>query len=145
MESLYLPVKEIHNILRWIVLLLAVVTIVKYLIGWFGKSSFKTLDNRLSLFYVSSLDLQLLIGLFLYFFLSPVTQSVMQLGSMQLDDPNSRFFAIEHPAAMLMGIICAHIGRVALKKAQGDTAKFKRGAIWFLLSLILILGRMPWS
>ena len=144
MEQFYLPVKEIHSILRWVVLALALVTIVKYLMGWMSKSSFKSLDNRLSLFYVSSLDLQLLIGLFLYFFLSPVTQSVMQLGNAQLADANARFFAIEHPAAMLLGIICAHIGRVACKKATTDASRFKRGAIWFTLSLILILARMPW-
>jgi uncharacterized membrane protein len=144
MEQLYLPVKEIHNILRWLVLALAVITIVKYFMGWMSKSQFKTLDNRLSLFYVSSLDLQLLLGLFLYFFLSPVTQSVMQLGDAQLEDPKARFFAIEHPATMLLGIICAHIGRVACKKASTDNMKFKRGVIWFTLSLILILSRMPW-
>src|SRR5258706_7148475 len=125
MEHLYLPVKDIHNILRWIVLALALITIVKYFMGWIGKSLFKSLDNVLSLIYVSSLDVQLLLGLFLYFFLSPVTQSVIQLGDRQLEDPNARFFAIEHPAIMLLGIIFAHVGRIASKKAATDSSKFK--------------------
>ncbi|HYV94431.1 MAG TPA: hypothetical protein VE978_21845 [Chitinophagales bacterium] len=141
MEQLYLPVKEIHNILRWVVLALAVITIVKYFMGWMSKSSFKSLDNRLSLFYVSSLDLQFLIGLLLYFFLSPLTHP----GNVDMDNANSRFFAIEHPATMLLGIIFAHVGRVASKKATTDTTRFKRGAIWFILSLIMILARMPWA
>jgi hypothetical protein len=69
----------------------------------------------------------------------------MQLGGAQLEDSKALFFAIEHPATMLLGIISAHIGRVACKKATTDTSKFKRGAIWFTLSLILILARMPWQ
>jgi hypothetical protein len=144
MEQLYLPVKNIHNIIRWLFLVIAVITIVKYFLGWKNKSQFKLPDNRLSLIYVSILDLQFLIGVFIYFFLSHITQSVIQLGDAPLQDANTRFFAIEHPAIMVLGIIFAHVGRVVMKKATTDQAKFGRGAIWFTLSLILILAGMPW-
>ncbi|HZX74240.1 MAG TPA: hypothetical protein VFE57_07465 [Cyclobacteriaceae bacterium] len=139
MEQYYSIVKDIHSYLRWIILALAIITVLKYLVGWLGKKKFVSIDDRLSLFFVSSLDLQLLLGLVLYFFLSPVTQS----GS-QFDPATVRFYTMEHPMIMLLAIILAHVGRVLVKKSASDNIRFKRGTIFFGLSLLLILSRMPW-
>lgn len=139
MEQYYGLVKEIHSYIRWIILALGVITFLKYLIGWLGKKKFVSIDNRLSLFFVSSLDLQLLFGLALYFFLSPVTQS-----NSQFDPATVRFYTMEHPMIMLLAIILAHVGRVMIKKSATDDARFKRGTIFFGISLLLILSRMPW-
>ena len=139
MEQYYSIVKDIHSYLRWIILALAIITVLKYLVGWLGKKKFVSIDDRLSLFFVSSLDLQLLLGLVLYFFLSPVTQS----GS-QFDPVTVRFYTMEHPMIMLLAIILAHAGRVLVKKSASDNIRFKRGTIFFGLSLLLILSRMPW-
>jgi len=144
MDTIYSTVKDVHSSFRWIVLALAVAVIVIFAIGWFSKKKFGRLDNTLSLLYMISCDLQLMLGLTLYFFLSPITQSAIQFGSLQMEDPNVRFFAIEHPITMILGIACAHIGRISSKKGLTDSSKFKRGTIWFLLSLILIVSRMPW-
>ena len=140
MEQYYSLVKEIHSYLRWLILLLAVITVVKYLAGWMGKKSFGSIDNRLSLFFVSALDLQLIFGLCLYFFLSPVTQS----GS-QFDPATVRFYSMEHPMIMLVAIILAHVGRVMVKKSATNDLKFKRGTIFFGIALLLMLSRMPWQ
>lgn len=144
MEQLYLPIKEFHSGLRWIILALAAIVVIKYLAGWVGKKRFTSLDNKLSLFYVSALDIQLLLGLVLYFFLSPVTLSAIQFGGYAIDDPNVRFYAMEHPVTMVLAIIIAHIGRVMVKRSKTDHAKFMRGTLMFGLSVIFMLSRMPW-
>jgi uncharacterized membrane protein len=144
MDQYYLPVRDIHSYLRWLIIGLAVITVVKYLLGWIGKRKFTSVDNRLSLFFITSLDIQLLLGLVLYFFLSPITQSAIQFGGYQLEDPNVRFYAIEHPVIMVLAIVFAHVGRVVVKRTDSDRLKYKRGTILFAISLILMLSRMQW-
>jgi hypothetical protein len=143
MDSLYSFIKEAHSGWRWIVLVLAIAAVIDFAMGLISKRSFKPIDNRLSLFYMISCDIQLLLGLLLYFVLSPVTQSAFQDGN-EMSDPTARFYAVEHPVTMLLAIVFAHVGRIASKKASADSKKFQRGLIWFLLSLIFMLSRMPW-
>ncbi len=63
----------VHNILRWIVLILLVVALVRAFWGWFGKREWTSTDRKVGMFYSVSLDIQLLLGLILYFVLSPLT------------------------------------------------------------------------
>ena len=60
-------VAQIHSILRWLVLIVAIYAIVKSLIGMMNKSSFTESDNKAGLFLTIVCDMQLLIGLVLYF------------------------------------------------------------------------------
>ncbi|MEO5675578.1 MAG: hypothetical protein ABIQ74_13125 [Chitinophagales bacterium] len=130
--------------MRWIILGFALITLILFYSGWIRKKKFTTSDNRASLIYMIACDIQLLAGLALYFFISPVTHGFFQSGSGALEDAGIRFYSLEHPVLMLLGIAAAHIGRIASKKATDDQVKFKRGAIWFTISIILILVRMPW-
>ncbi|MBA3648896.1 MAG: hypothetical protein H0W62_10175 [Chitinophagales bacterium] len=145
MQQFYLPIKDFHSYWRWLVLALAVIVIIKYLIGWLNKGKFSLADDRLGLFYMISMDVQLLIGLLLYFFLSPITQSAIQFGGYQMEDDNVRFYAIEHPAAMVLAVVFAHVGRVLSKKGINDNVRFKRGTILFAISLIIMLAMIPWT
>ena len=144
MEQLYLPVKDIHSYLRWIILALIVVVVIKYVMSWLSKNKFTSLDSRLSLFLVTALDIQFLLGLCLYFLLSPFTKSGMAFSSTAMSDPQTRFYAVEHPVTMLLAIVFAHVGRSMMKKASTDESKFKKGSLWFGLSLLFMLSRMPW-
>lgn len=144
MNQFYPLVKDIHSYWRWLILALAVFVIIKYLAGWLGKQKFTSLDNRLNLFFITALDIQLLLGLLLYFFLSPITHLAMKATASAMSDSTIRLYSIEHPLTMLIAIALAHIGRVMVKRSATDTAKFKRGFIYFTLSLIFMLSRMPW-
>ena len=143
MEDLYPTIKEIHSFLRWIVLAAVIIVVVKYLVSWLSGNKFSQLDNRISLISIISLDIQLLLGLILYFFLSPFTKDIFNTG-FSMQDAQSRFYAIEHPVSMLLAIVFAHVGRTLMKKSTNDRMKFKRGTVWFALSLIFMLARMPW-
>ncbi|MCY7411132.1 MAG: hypothetical protein LH473_12740 [Chitinophagales bacterium] len=138
---MYTLLKEFHSEFRWLVLALAVIVVIIFLIGFIAKRKYGKAENLTSLFYMISCDIQLLAGLVLYIFLSPATSSF----AIDMSDPTSRFQSVEHPVTMLLAIVFAHIGRSKSKNAATDASKFKKGLIWFALSLIFMLSRMPWN
>jgi len=134
----------IHGNLRWVVLVLAVLAVVKYYMGWMSKKPFSPMDKRISMFYTASLDTQLLIGLILYIFLSPVTKMAFSNMGGAMKSPVLRFWAVEHITMMVLVVIVAHVGSVVSRKAKTDTDKYKKGFIYFAISLVLILMAIPW-
>lgn len=129
-----------HSYLRWVVLILALITVVKYLNGWLQKKSFTASENKISLFYSIAMDIQLIVGLVLYLFLSPITNSF----HIDMKDTFSRFWGMEHITMMILSVALVHIGRVMVKKAKTDSYRFSKGTIYFLLSLLIMLASIPW-
>lgn len=142
---MYTGFLHLHNTLRWLVLLSLVITLVKYVSGWLANQSWKKTDNILGIVFTSLMDLQLLTGLVLYFFLSPVTKLAMSDFGAAMKDPGLRFYAVEHFSMMLIAVVLVHIGRAKSKKAKTDSAKFKTATIFFLIALVVILAAIPWS
>lgn len=64
---MYTGFLHLHDTLRWILLLSLVTTLVKYLIGWLGSQRWKKTDNLMGIVFTSLMDIQLLVGLVLYF------------------------------------------------------------------------------
>lgn len=142
---MYTGFLHLHNTLRWLVLLSLVITLVKYVSGWLANQSWKKTDNILGIVFTSLMDIQLLTGLVLYFFLSPVTKLAMSDFGAAMKDPGLRFYAVEHFSMMLIAVILVHIGRAKSKKAKTDLAKFKTATIFFLIALVVILAAIPWN
>ena len=135
----------LHSILRWVLLLSLVITLVKYILGWMGNQPWKKIDNVLGIVFTSLMDIQLLIGLVLYFFLSPITKLALSDFGGAMKDDGLRFYAVEHFSMMLIAVVLVHIGRAKSKKAKSDIGKFRIASIFFLLALVLILAAIPWS
>ena len=142
---MYSGILVLHNTLRWLILLSIAVTIFKYLTGWLGKQPWKKIDNILGIVFTSLMDLQLLIGLSLYFFLSPVTKMAMSDFGAAMKDDTLRFYAVEHISIMVIAVTLVHVGRAKSKKAKTDVDKFRIASIFFLAALVLILAGIPWS
>lgn len=136
---------SIHSWLRWIILLASIVVIVKSLAGLFGGGEYKKLDNILAASFVGFMHLQLLIGLVLYVFLSPVTTSAFQNMSEAMSDPAIRYWAVEHITVMILAVVAAQAGRSISKKSDDSVVKFRFQAIFFGISLFLMLTRIPWD
>lgn len=141
---MYQGLLHTHNLFRWIVLILALLAIYQYVSGWLQKKNFSKADNRIAVLYISSLHLQLLIGLVLYFFLSPITKVALNDFGLAMKDAVLRFWAVEHFVMMLLAIIIAQVGRIISKKRTIDEQKFKIGAVYFIISLLIILLSIPW-
>ncbi|MCB2180152.1 hypothetical protein KQH54_03420 [bacterium] len=145
MQNLYPIILAIHNLLRWGILILALITIATTLFALITKKPWNARLSQLGLFYTISLDMQLLFGLLLYFIFSPYTQTFFGNISASMSNPTLRFFSIEHILIMVIAIVFAHIGSASRKKDLADEKKLRRAAIFFAISLILILSGIPWG
>jgi len=68
---------------------------------------------------MAALDLQMLIGLILYFALSPITgEGIRHIGT-AMGNAGLRFWTVEHPFGMVIGLALAHIGRGLRSGAVG--------------------------
>ena len=144
---MYEFVVAVHNILRWVVVILGVVVVVRAFWGWLGKKEWNNTERRLGVFFTSSVDAQLLLGVLLYFVFSNWgLKAILEQGmSFVMAETEYRFFAIEHAFYMILAMIFAHLGSALPKRVDEDQSKYKRAALWFGLSLLLILAGIPWG
>ncbi len=140
MDILHTILVDLHSINRWTVLLFGFLVLFYAGLGWLGKRTWQPADQRYAKLYIIFLDIQLLLGLLLYFVFSPITTSGFEY---VFGNPASRFFLLEHSIMMLLAVIIAHVGASRVKKAQAEE-KFKRAFIFYGVSLLLILVSIPW-
>lgn len=131
----------LHSLVRWLILFFGIVTIINGISGMGGSKPFTGGHKRVAMFLMISCDIQLLLGLGLYF-MGP-WWGLLSSGAAMADKMN-RFFTVEHSVGMLVAIILIHLGYAATKKDISDAAKFKR-MFWFtFIALLIILGTIPW-
>jgi hypothetical protein len=51
---------------------------------------------------------------------------------------------VEHSFVMLLAVVCAHVGGILSRKGKTEMAKYRGAAVAFIISLLLILGGIPW-
>ena len=141
---MYPVILGLHNIIRWFVLVFGILACGRAILGWAGKKEWTQAEKKFGIFFTSAIDTQLLLGFLLYFVLSPITKSAFRDFGAAMAAPGIRFFAADHVAAMILGVVFAHIGSALSKKAENSDEKFKRAAIWFGLAVIVILAGIPW-
>lgn len=143
---MYSTVLAIHNIIRWVVLILGALAVLRALIGWLGKQAWIPADRKIGSFFAMALDIQMLLGLILYLFFSPFGLKAFSNLDMSaiMGQPEMRFFAVEHILFMVLAIVFAHLGVSLPRKADKPNKKHRLAAIWLGLAFILILLGMPW-
>jgi len=136
-----------HNIMRWVVVILGLVAVALAFWGWFGKKEWTASERKIGIFFTSAVDVQLLLGVVLYFVFSNWgLKAILDQGmSFVMGSTEYRFFAVEHAFFMILGVVFAHLGSMLPKKVDDSQSKFKRAAIWFSLALLVILAGIPWS
>lgn len=143
MSTLNLILQSLHNLTRWAVVIVGVIVIVRGFTGWLRGRRFNKDDDRFGLFYTSFFDVQVLLGLILYF-------SKGWFGVLTADfaaamrASGTRFFAMEHLLLMLVGLVIAHVARSRSRKAASDVLKHRWAALGYLLSFVLMLAAVPW-
>jgi hypothetical protein len=135
---------NVHSIVRWFALIIGIVIAVLSWLGWLGKKDWSERDRKWGMYFTIAMDIQLLLGLLLYFFFSPITRIAFQNFSAAMSNRGLSFFAIEHPLAMILAVVFAHLGSALSKKAPDSVSKYKRAAIWYSLSILLMIIGMPW-
>ena len=133
-----------HSWLRWLVLLAVLMAVARAAGGVSTRRPWTPVDDRAGMWMTASLDLQMLIGIVLYGFLSPVTKSAFVDMAAAMRAAPIRFFVVEHPVGMIVAIALAHIGRGRARKAATSEAKHKTALIFFGLALLVLLLSIPW-
>lgn len=140
---LYAVVLLIHSYLRWLVILAGLMAFGRAVSGTSGRKPWTPADDRAGFWFVTALDLQMLLGIFLYGFLSPFTRQAFGDFGAAMKDPTQRFWAVEHLAGMLIGLALVHVGRVRTRRTD-SLRRHKVAAIFFGLALAVILASIPW-
>jgi heme A synthase len=138
---MYTAVLTIHSWLRWAAILTGVGATLAALRN--PSSADDSGADRWGLFLMMALDTQMLLGLILYFALSPFTTQAMHDFGAAMKTPQLRFWAVEHVTTMMVAVILAHVGRVLARKAKTPASKRTRMLVCFGLSTLLMLAGTP--
>lgn len=113
-----------HSGLRWLVCLVAVIALIKFLIGWLRGGQFKGMDRGLMSGFSGLMDLQVTLGIIL----------LLWNGFMGTGFPRYR---LEHGLIMIVAAVVAHLS-VRWKNAD-DTTRFRNNSLLIIGSLVSIL------
>ena len=132
-----------HNLLRWAVLLFGIWTVVNAVSGLASKRRYSLSDDKSNLLFMISCDIQLLLGLILFFSYSWFDKLKGGMGAV-MKNRYDRFFTVEHAGMMILAWILVHVGRSAIKRAATDNKKHKKMLLFFGLAFLIIIASIPW-
>jgi hypothetical protein len=133
-----------HSLVRWLVLASLVYSLFRAYKGWLSKKQFSKTDNAVRHWTATIAHIQLLLGGWLYF-ISPLIRYFFDNYKEAVHQREVRFFGMDHSLMMLTAIVVITIGSAKAKRKHTDREKFKTIAIWFTISLLIILTSIPWS
>jgi hypothetical protein len=139
---MYEILKTSHSHLAYLILGLIAVSAILSLAAWLAGKNYGSPHKPLALMAMIGAHLQFLIGLILYF-VSPYGFSNFSGANMK--DSYSRLLMLEHPLTNIIAIILITVGHSKAKKVFGTVQGNKLIAIYYLLGIILLLSRIPWS
>jgi hypothetical protein len=134
----------LHSLLRWAVLVTGLIAWFRAVSGSTARRVWTSQDELWGFLFIMALDLQLVVGLVLYIFLSPITKIAFQNFGAAMKIDTTRFFAVEHVFGMIVAIALAHIGRVRARKITDDARRHRTLMIFFGLALLIIIASIPW-
>ena len=143
MSALIPNILYLHSILRYFILAFAIIVAVQSLMGMMRKQQFKKGNRMTALFLLIFCDLQLLLGIALYYY--KLVNSGLLSSVNVMKDTYARFYAVEHSVSMVVAIILVHAGYSITKKNMDSDRKFKRLFWCSFIALALFLAMIPWE
>jgi hypothetical protein len=142
---MYTALLHTHNMFRWLVLITLVLAIAFAFIGWINKREWSKKDNIAGLLLTIFMDIQFLVGIVLYAFVSPITKAAFNDFGAAMKNADLRFYAVEHISLMLIALVLIHIGRVKSKKSVAPWKKHRVATLFYGFALLLIIAAIPWE
>ena len=139
----YSVVLFLHSWTRWFVVAAAAVALVTLVRGLVSGRAWGPSDAGAMRLFLNAFYTQVLLGLVLYFALSPLGFPRQIELSVVMKSGVLRYFAIEHPSGMVIALVAAHAGWALAKRARDDLRL--RRAVWAVaVPFIIILVTFPW-
>jgi len=141
---MYTGLKHLHSFLPYLLLTVLVLALVKSFIAYRTNQAHTDAHRKNGLIVLILAHIQLLIGLALYF-ISPKSVTALSDMGAAMKDPTLRLYALEHPLMMIIAIVFITMAYSKSKKELADSLKHKIKSVYYLIALVLILSRIPWS
>lgn len=139
---------DLHNLLRWIILLLLLISVAVAFTGWMSKRAFRPGDKRIWLFTLIFSHIMLVIGLYQViagrYGMTRVLKDGVTLKETIKESKFYRFFWMEHPLFMILAIVLITLAYRMSKKPLPSPTKYKRAFWLFAIALLMILLAIPW-
>jgi hypothetical protein len=110
----------IHSLLRWIILAVALLAMIRFAVGWLRGGPFSGMDRGLVAGFTGMMDLQLLLGLILLVILG-ITMP-----------------RIEHALPMVVAVAGLH-ATARWRKGGDDRMRFRNNLIAIVIALVLVV------
>ncbi len=133
----------LHSVLRYFILIFALIVAIQSLVGMMGKRPFKKVQKQMALMLLIFCDLQLLLGALLYYY--KVIGAGMFSSADVMKDAYKRFYAVEHSLAMVIAIVLVHVGYAVTKKNMDADRKYKRLFWCSFIALGIFVAMIPWQ
>jgi hypothetical protein len=113
----------VHSLLRWVILPVAVLALVKLALGLIRKTDYDKMTNRLVAGYSGLMDLQSTLGF------------IFMLWSGLADEGFPRY-RIDHAVALLLAVVVAHLP--ARWKSKPAAERHRNTLLAIIVSLVLV-------
>ena len=141
---MYTGLKHLHSFLPYLLLTVLVLALVKSFIAYRTNQVHTDAHRKNGLIVLILAHIQLLIGMALYF-ISPKSVTALSDIGAAMKDSTLRLYALEHPLMMIIAIVFITMAYSKSKKEIADSLKHKVKSVYYLIALVLILSRIPWS
>jgi hypothetical protein len=112
----------LHSIVRWLVVLVAVVAAVRFVLVMAGKAQGSGMDRGLMSGYTGLLDLNVLLGLIV----------LIGLGLFSMPQ-------IEHAVTNIVAVVVAHVFAQRAKKMEDARLKARTNLLGVVISMVIII------
>lgn len=135
--------KLIHSWRAISIIVVLFIGLLNFIISFYRKREFKKIDLRIAqIIFIGSL-VQFFIGIITYI-MSPWFNYFKTNATTVMNNREMRLLALEHPLSMFLAVILIAVGWFKHKKQLLSTNKFKILFIFYGLSLVIILSKIPW-
>lgn len=131
---------HLHNLLRWVILILLLLSIVKAYRAKSNPDLYPAGKQPIWLYTLIASHITLLLGLYQWGWgrYGYFTASIPE-GTSIMKDKFYRFFLLEHPVSMILAILL-----VTLAYGAGKRGDYRRVFLFYVVALIIILVNIPW-
>lgn len=126
MDTVLATLLDIHSIIRWLVVVVAVASVLKFALGWARRMPWQSADRGLMSAFTGLIDLNVTLGIIMFIVWG-------------LQDGEWPMYRIEHAGTMLVAVVVAH-ATARWRKKGDDAAQFRNSLIIVVVVILLIVG-----
>jgi len=142
--SVYTVLRLVHSYWRWAVLVAALVVFARAVAGLVSSRAWTASDQRAGRLFITTLDVQFVLGIVLYFGFSPFWMSTIQSFRETMQAPVARFFGVEHETAMVLAMAAVHVGWARAARAADPRRKYRTLLVTLLVFFAISAWAIPW-